>query len=605
MEDMIHHMNWSGPNTPEATKPHKTEALSLSSPELERGPRKRVSIILVSVAIITTIALFFVSLSYFRVVETEEAQSRLTLYKRSLNDTLERFQYLPFVLARDPAVINQARSNTGSGSDSLSIRLSEFANIAELEAIYFMDVTGEVLASSNYKAVKSFVGQNYGFRPYFQSALRGKRGEFFGLGATTGRPGYFVSEPVYKDEKLTGVIAIKLDMSELQDVWEQGGENVLVSNENGVTILSSQANWLYQTLSNLSADELQLIISNQQFGNQDLAPLNWQLSGTQAARLDDQNYIYASEPIERLSWTVHYLLSETRLYERAITATTVFGGVLAILLVFATFMRSVRIRTALDISQSDRAQLITTNTELQSAQEELSRSSKLAALGQLSASVTHELGQPISALRNHLAAAEIGGEITSMSTLGKLNKVIDRMENITKQLRFFTKPAFTGDTETWQDTALQDVVKGAMDLVEHDLISAKIKVDMDLCSDRLIVKGHRHRLEQVLVNLMTNSIAAMSDEDNKKLEITVRKDQDLAQIIVRDTGAGFGNRDVNKLQEPFHTTRASGDGMGLGLSITAAIIKEHNGILEANNIAATGNVQSGAEFIVSLPICIS
>ena len=115
----------------------------------------------------------------------------------------------------------------------------------------------------------------------------------------------------------------------------------------------------------------------------------------------------------------------------------------------------------------------------------------------------------------------------------------------------------------------------------------------------------RHRLEQVLVNLMTNSIAAMSDEDNKMLEITVRKDQDLAQIIVRDTGAGFGNRDVNKLQEPFHTTRASGDGMGLGLSITAAIIKEHNGILEANNIAATDNVQSGAELIVSLPISIS
>lgn len=573
----------------------ETPQLHGDAVDFARPQRKRITTILLVVAIAMTLSLFFAALSYFQSEETTEAQNRLSLYTRSLNDTLERFQYLPFVLARDTLVM----ANVDAGSTAeLNARLAIFARVSKLEAIYLMNLDGVVVASSNYDTPQSFMDQNYGFRPYFQEALESRRGEFFGVGATTGRPGYFVSEPVYQGQNLAGVIAIKIDMSELQALWERGGENVFASNSNDIIVLSSNKDWLYQTLKPLSESDVASIQTNKQFIGKELAPLEWVTQDENSARLGQKNFVYARENIARLDWTVHFLLSEARMFERAIMTTIIFGGVLALFLVFATFMRSARIRTALLISQSDRAQLLTANHDLKSAQEQLSRTSKLAALGQLSASVTHELGQPISALRNHLTAAEISGELKQGKTLTKLNLVIDRMENITKQLRFFTRPIHArNDGNVLQMISLNDVIRGAMDLVAHDLKSAKVDVILRIENNDLLVMGNRLRLEQVLVNLLTNGANAMDDIDEKTLEISLEKSDQNASIIVRDNGSGFGERDITKLQEPFHTTRASGDGMGLGLSIATEIIKEHNGTIEAQN-----RPDCGAEFIISIPL---
>jgi two-component system C4-dicarboxylate transport sensor histidine kinase DctB len=567
--------------------------------ELARPQRKRVTVILIVVTIAMIVSLFFAATSYFRSEETTEAANRLSLYTRSLNDTLERFQYLPYVLSKDPLVV----SGVSTGRDGvipfeLNNRLAEFANVSNLEAIYLMNLSGSVIASSNYNLPQSFMGQNYAFRPYFQDALSGNRGEFFGVGATTGRPGYFVSEPVFENSKIIGVIAIKIDMSELQSLWEKGGENVFVSNGDGIVVLSSNPSWLYRTLQALSNDEIAAIAINRQFIGKELISLDWANQGDDVAKLDGGNFVYAKEPINRLDWTVHYLLSETRVYERTLLTTVIFGSVLAVFLVFATFMRSVRIRSALSISQSDRAQLLKTNYELKTAQEQLSRTSKLAALGQLSASVTHELGQPISALRNHLTAAEISGELKPGHTLEKFTRVIDRMDNITKQLRFFTRPISTvGHEDKQQNIDIQEVIKGALDLVEHTLQSAGVKAVFNTQSRLIYTLGNRLRLEQVIVNLLTNSITAMEDRTAKKLEISLQTHEKIVNIVVRDNGTGFGDRDIAKLQEPFHTTRASGDGMGLGLSIATEIIREHKGMITAQNLE-----HGGAEFIISLPL---
>ncbi len=567
--------------------------------DLARPQRKRVTAILVIVTIAMIVSLFFAATSYFRSEETTEAANRLSLYTRSLNDTLERFQYLPFVLSQDPLVVSGVTVGAqGEKPSELNTRLAEFANVSNLEAIYLMNLSGSVIASSNYNLPQSFMGQNYAFRPYFQNALSGNRGEFFGVGATTGRPGYFVSEPVFQNDKIIGVIAIKIDMSELQLLWEQGGENVFVSNGDGIVVLSSTPSWLYRTLQPLSQEEIAAIAINRQFIGKELVSLDWATKGDDVASLDGANFVYAKEAINRLDWTVHYLLNETRIYERAALTTVIFGSVLAVFLVFATFMRSARIRSALSISQSDRAQLLKANHELKTTQEQLSRTSKLAALGQLSASVTHELGQPISALRNHLTAAEISGELKPGHTLEKLTRVIDRMDNITKQLRFFTRPISTQRQEDqMQNIDLRDVIKGALDLVEHTLKSACVVVDYPANETPVYVTGNRLRLEQVVVNLLTNSVTAMEDSPAKKLEISLVEHGNKVDILVRDSGSGFGDRNIAKLQEPFHTTRASGNGMGLGLSIATEIIREHNGAITAQNLN-----EGGAEFIISLPL---
>jgi two-component system C4-dicarboxylate transport sensor histidine kinase DctB len=243
----------------------------------------------------------------------------------------------------------------------------------------------------------------------------------------------------------------------------------------------------------------------------------------------------------------------------------------------------------------DRALLLKTNTELEAAHAELAQSSKLAALGQLSASVVHELGQPISAFRNYLAAEEIGGANKTAPTLKKLGGVVDRMENITKQLRFFTKPG----EQKIETIEISDVISGALELVQHDIEFAKVKLKLETQDAAISVFGNRLRLEQVLVNLVKNSLAALKEASTNELVIALQKIDNDAVISVQDNGLGIGDRDLRQLQEPFHTTRASGDGMGLGLSISAAIIKEHNGRFYAVNLP-----DGGALFQVYLPIAV-
>lgn len=554
------------------------------------GPARRsVAIMLVSITALAIIAVFFVSLAYFKSLDREGADVRLTLYERSLNDTLERYQYFPFVLARDPLVM---KALDGPPFDALNARLKQFAEKSDLEAIYLMDETGLVLGASNFDQAHSFVGQNYGFRPYFSEALAGERGNFFGVGATTGRPGYFVSEPVADASgTIKGVIAIKLDASELQQRWEAGGENVIASNVDGIVVLASNRAWLFRSLNPLPAERLQALVASKQFGNEQVKQLAWQRTGARSVRLDDESYIYAQASVEPINWTIHYLLSEGRAYERALLTTIMFGAGISLLVGFATYLRSKRIQAALATSQSDRRKLLEANRQLENAQSELARASKLAALGQLSASVVHELGQPIAALRNYLAAEELGNGGTPHPSQAKLNSVVDRMEGITKQLRFFTKPG----EQALEPVLLHDVIAASVSLMQHDFEMANIELRLDI--DRtLAVQGNRLRLEQVLVNLLKNALMSLREAGNNDLSVSATRTGSYARIAVEDNGVGLGGRELGQMQEPFYTTRSSGDGMGLGLAITASIIKEHDGALAAHDKPG-----GGAVFVVELP----
>lgn len=561
------------------------------APDSRLFGRKSIAIILIAMALGAIALVFFVSQTYFRSLDQETAQSRLSLFERSLNETLSRFQHLPFVLARD-ATVQEVLG--GEPNTRLNRRLSAFAREAELEAIYLMDLSGLVISASNYDKTPSFLGKNYGFRPYFKAAAAGGRGNYFGVGATTGRPGYFVSEPVRAaDGSTIGIIAIKLDASELQKSWEEGDEAVLATNTDGIVVLASDRTWLYRTINHLEPQQLEAIRLSKQFGNVNVVPLPWKEEGPASVELLGNTYTLASTDAAFLDWKIHYLLNGARAYERTILATTVFGSLIALLMGFAAYLRSKRIQSALVASQSDRQELVHANRQLESAQAELARASKLAALGQLSASVVHELGQPISALRNYLTAEEISTDATSLPTLNKLVAVVSRMENITRQLRFFTRP---GD-EAFDVVRVEDVISDCLELTQHDIDFQKVDLTIDIQTDHMRVKGNRLRLEQVLVNLVKNSLSSLQESTATKLSITAFESDDRAHIEVADNGSGFGARNLEIMQEPFHTTRASGDGMGLGLSISSAIISEHDGTLTAENIP-----EGGAKFRLSLPL---
>lgn len=574
------------------------------------------------VAVVAVIGLmvlvFFTARSYFESLELQRAQSRVTLYRSTLISALERYQHLPFVLARDPFVVRGAE---GTGREALNRRLASFAAEADLDAIYLMDRTGLTVAASNFdKGDQSFLNQNYGFRPYFLAALQGNRGQFFGIGATTSRPGYFIAEPVRNTTgAVVGVVALKLDLTALERAWSDGGETVFVSNRDGIVLLSSTSPVRYRALNPLTEDQFAAIRARKQFGKEPLAPLNWTHTGRDRVSLDGVSHLHVTAPIPGSDWELHFLSPERDVLARA-WLVVVGAAILAVVIsAGGLYLRIRRVRESLAESQAARRELQAANIDLareieerraaerrlEKAQSELARTSKLAALGQLAASVTHELGQPISAMKNYLAAAELDyapGETNE--TFTRLASVVGRMERLTQQLRFFARPSGKGEGgEAMQAVDLKEVWREAFTLIEPDVDGAGIKLDAAMPDAPVMVRGDRMRLEQVVVNLCRNAVLAMQSAPRRVLTVRINRSGgpqgDRAQFTIRDSGPGLNGKTIEALQEPFVTTRASGEGMGLGLAISAEIVKEHDGTLTARDTE-----DGGAEFTVNLPIMI-
>ncbi|OUS04006.1 hypothetical protein A9Q96_16850 [Rhodobacterales bacterium 52_120_T64] len=560
---------------------------------------------MLSVAFLVLIISYIGAYQYFKDVETDRAESRLSLYESTLSAALEQFQHVPFMLAHDTFVIAGAE---GHGRDLLNIRLAEFADQARLDAIYLMDMQGLTIATSNWNAELTFLGQNYGFRPYFQQAASGERGSFFAVGATTSRPGYFIAEPVRSiTDDIIGVIAIKVNLTNLTDAWSSGGESVFVSNADGIVILASEPAWRYRAIGPLNEKRRQSIIAARQFGDEPLAEMNWDNYNRGTVNLDGRSYLHVETSINRAYWTLHYLANIVRVTERAGVFVASFAAVMLLSLAIAIFQRSQRIRIALESSQAERRTLRRMNSELEqeiedrrkaerrlsNAQQELAAASRLAVLGQLSASVTHELGQPIAAMRNYLTAAEFDEVGDPTGIFVRLGRIATRMESITKQLKFFASPS----ERRLVEVDLRRLVEGAEVLLGPDFKSLGITVHVNIPSNPVIVKGNRLRLEQVLVNLVRNSIDATAEMDDRVIWIEISSGADMACVSVGDNGHGLSGQATEQLLEPFHTTRASGQGMGLGLAISSAIINEHNGTLSANNREG-----GGAIFTMQIPL---
>lgn len=562
---------------------------------------------LLSLAFVVALAfgLHQTSFSYFKTQDIDRAAARLTLYRSTLEAELRHFAHLPFLLSLDPVV---AQAVKGSAPADLDYRLARFAQSAGLDAMYLMDEDGLTIAASNARSANSFKGQNYAYRPYFKAAQNGELGEFYGIGATTGIPGYFYAmavRPAATDA--TGVIAIKIDLSRLQEDWQASGERIILANAEGVVLLASDPDWRYKTLEPLTDRQRDRIVESRQFGSEPLLQLDWVSDpADQTARIGDENHLYLSTANLPNSWSLHFFVPDDQAATRAMLTT---GGFLTLVLLgFSAFQvsRLRRVRSALSASEREEAQLRLANErlaveiedrrtaerKLQKTQVELERAGRLAALGQLASSVTHELGQPIAAMRNQLAASEMTVGATPLND--KMQGLVARMENITQQLKFFSRKG----QDSFETCALIDLVQDALELLKPNIEAREVEVlfvppredaDLTLVANKL-------RIEQVITNIVRNALDAVQGEQQKRVTLTVGGTPTEVWFEVSDTGHGFRDMTLDDLREPFATTRESGEGMGLGLTISAGIVSDHNG-----DITASERPEGGAVFHVRLP----
>lgn len=566
--------------------------------------RRMLFALLGALTLCVAIAVFAASFGYFRSQEEVKASGRLSLYRSTVIAELERFSHLTYVLARDPFVMSSPQQQS---HEALDARLASFSQQAGLDAIYLMDPTGLTISASNAGQSGSFVGQNYSFRPYFRQAAQGEQGRFYGIGTTTGLPGYFIADAVRDPSGgLSGVIAIKLDLTKLEQSWRDAGEQVFLTNHDGVVLLSYEPAWRYQTLQALTPAQRAQIETDRQFAGQPLTPLDWSARPGQRAVLAGADRIHLTSRILPHDWELHYFADDTPAVTRASLVTGLVMFLMAAWFILSQLRRTRQIGHALRVSEAEEAKLRETNERLaveieerktaerrlHRTQGELERASRLAALGQLAASVTHELGQPIAAMRNHLAAAELGGK-TTPNIVPHFTGLVERMEGITRQLKFFAR---NDKAQGFGEVDLRPAMQAALALVAVNLERIDVTPELIQPDMPVWVRGNQLRIEQVMTNILRNAIDAIEESDPRQIQIQLGQDDDTGWFEIRDNGHGLGQSTLADLEEPFVTTRESGRGMGLGLAISTSIVQEHDG-----QIIASNGPDGGAIFRVDLP----
>jgi len=232
----------------------------------------------------------------------------------------------------------------------------------------------------------------------------------------------------------------------------------------------------------------------------------------------------------------------------------------------------------------------------QNTQDELIQTAKLAVLGQMSAGINHELNQPLTAIRtyadNARAFMDLGKMEPVQNNLVEISQLTERMAKIIHPLKEFSRKT-SGAAES---VCLQNVHDGAMSIMYGRLSKIKAQVNWPKRLERQFVLGDTVRLEQVLVNLISNALQAMEQQETPVVDIDIHDDHQWTTVLVRDFGPGIPVQDLGRVFEPFYTTKKAGQGLGLGLSISYRIIESMGGRLSVEN-----HPTEGAVFKISLP----
>ncbi|MEB3899202.1 ATP-binding protein [Pseudomonas putida] len=539
--------------------------------------------------------------------DARRASQQLTLYANALHTLIERYRALPAVLALDPELIAALRGPVSAHvQEALNRKLERINGAANSSTLELLDRTGLAIAASNWRLPTTYVGSNYGFRPYFKQTRTHGSGRFYAVGVTSGVPGYFLASAVNDEHgRFLGAMVVKLEFPELEREWRQGSDILLVSDARGITFIANQDGWRYRELQPISSADRAELAETRQYDKQPLVPLQHQVlshfdDNSRLSRVQGPegtaDYLWESLPLDAEGWTLH-LLRKPQVSADGRNAALAAAAIW-LTLVFAALFVSQRLR--LDRlrkrSRDDLKRLVEERTrELRTAQEGLVQSTKLAALGQMSAALAHEINQPLTTQRMQLETLRLlldhGRIDEARRALEPLEQMLKRMAALTGHLKTFARNSPGGLRERLD---LATVVDQALHLLEARIRDEGVEVAQYLARPAW-VRGDAIRLEQVLINLLRNALDAMADKRYKRLEIRIEADNGHWRLSVLDSGGGIPKADLIKVFDPFFTTKPVGEGLGLGLAISYGIVQEAGGQLQAENLPG------GARLSFTLP----
>lgn len=579
-----------------------------------------------------------------------EANHRLDLFAAATDSMVNHYAHVPRLVELNPDVLALLR-RPGDRKlvDKANGYLQQLNERIAGMAIYVMDARGLVLASSNWQRSDSFVGDDYEFRPYFQTAIQGREGHYYAVGTSRGEPGYYVSQPIREHKTIVGVAVIKIGLAPLEHSQVALGTPVLIADENGVVILTSVLGWKFKALAPLGPDRLAEVARSRRYNQMPIgdfplpvaaalksdAPFVVSIPEKLLAQAGDNyrpgNFIVHARTMPGTQWRL-LIFSDLKTVRnqamsQAALAVMAAGFVIVVLLARLQQQRYIRqkleSRALLEKANAELEQNVAERTAdlvavnerlrgeiaernraeqtLRSAQDELVQAAKLAVLGRMATGITHELAQPLSALRtlagNAIEFMRRGDHATAQGNLDIIGGLVDQMGSIIVPLKTFARksPAFP------QAVDVAHVVGSALFLLDQRLRKANVTVENHCTPGSTIAWCDQNRLQQVLINLIGNAIDAMTDPGANcaihRLAIDADKSPD-GRIVVRvaDSGPGLAKDVLEHLFEPFFTTKPMGEGLGIGLAISQDIVRDFGGALSAAN-GKTG----GAVFTIDLP----
>jgi len=396
-----------------------------------------------------------------------DARQRAEIYAQSLEGAIERFGFLPAAAALDPRVRGLlAAPDDPSQVATVNAYLKRLSRDAGAGVVYLLIPSGLTIAASNWDTPQTYLGQDFSYRPYFTEALGGRTGRFYAIGTLTGVPGYFISAPVIIDGTVRGVVATKVSLDSVEAIWREGTDRVLVADANGIVFLASDPGLKFRATKPLDAAARARMARSRQYGRDDYAPIDrghTEIVGgvplvSRSEAAPQTRALFEEASLPAYGWTLLLFADAAPVAiagrSARIGAILVLGLLGLIGLYGSQHLRRVRenraAQRALEAAVADRtADLSAANLrlageieertraegELREAQGELVQAAKMATLGQMAAGITHELNQPLAALRgladNAGAFLRQGREAEAAANLTRIVALVDRLGKIT------------------------------------------------------------------------------------------------------------------------------------------------------------------------------
>lgn len=551
-------------------------------------------------------------------------QSQLDKFSSLITAKLDKYAHIPRLLSKDKELVDALMHPTNTAQIEVTNRYLEQVNdVIQAADTYLLDQYGNTLAASNWNLDRSFIGRNFAWRPYFYQSIAGADSQYFALGSTSGQRGYYYAYPVVYAAEILGVVVVKMDLSAIEENWQNQRSYFVATDPNQVVFMSSQPEWLFKSVEDLNNATRDRIRSSRQYLDKPIASLglNGDFTAQETEWFNDRqgwikgDFIVSSRSLSNPDLTIRVLSPKMNVF------WDVFGFVMILTMVFAIVYlalllahhRQVRQRQIEQLQVEAKQKLeflvmertaklhaeiderIRTEQALRQTQNELIQAAKLAVLGQMSASISHELNNPLAAIRsfadNGRRFLASGKSERTDENLARISGLTERMAKISEQLKSFARKSSSDDTA---DVQLYPIVVYAKELMQPQFKSHYIDLNIQTPQAPVWASVNPIQLEQVLINLLTNAMQALDGQESRCVAITLLSEEDGTLIHVDDNGPGLGQDKIEHLFEPFFTTKQNG--LGLGLSISQQIMQSMNG-----NLTASTSPLGGARFTIHLP----